>query len=72
MKEAPMEIIKTLLKSGKVSLIPLGEKGDRYAVELELADGRVVKADSDSVEHTIEKLLAVLDEHAGKKCGKKK
>ena len=71
-KEPPLEVIKTLLKYGKVSLLPLGKKSKRYHVELELADGRVIEADNDSIEKTIDKILVVLQEMTGEKSKKKK
>ena len=66
MNGTPLEIIKTLLQYGKVTIHPLGGESDRYVVELELKSGEIVKADDSSIEQTIKKLLTVLDEHIRK------
>ena len=70
MKGTPLEIIKTFLQHGKVTLHPSGDQSGRYTIELELKSGEVFQARSDSIEKTVEKMLAVLDEHIRKQSDK--
>ena len=72
MKGTPLDIIRTFLQHGKVTIHPSGDQNDRYTIELELKSGEVFQARSDSIEKTVEKMLEVLDEHIRKRSKEKK